>query len=116
MKSLSYIIILMSLIGNSQSGKAFCVENKLSFCSEKSVDKVFNEDAKQLLKDFGHFISKYNQKFKKQHVFVESSSKTISFPQPKNQFENWSFDEVSKIQKKTSKVRNKDDLEIRFLA
>lgn len=116
MKSLSYIIILMSLIGNSQSGKAFCIENKLNFCSEKSVDTVSKEEAKQLLKDFGYFISKYNQKFKKQNVFAEFSSKTISCTQPKNQYENWSIDEVSKIQKKTSKVRNKDDLEIRFLA
>lgn len=100
----------MSLIGNCQSAKAFCAQNKTDFCSEKRIAQLSNEEAIQLLKDFSVFISKYQKSFQKQLTF-ENHEQNFDFQyfnleipiQNNNEF-------LFKIQHKTSKVRNKDAL------
>jgi len=110
MKSFSYIIILMSLIGNCPSAKAFCVQNKINCCSENNIEKISHEEVKQFLKDFNFFISKYQKDFQKQNIVVNSFQNfEISFIKIENAVENQS-EHHFKIQNKTSKVRNKDDL------
>lgn len=110
MKSVSYIILLMSLIGNCQSAKAFCAQNKTDFCSEERIAKLSNEEAMQLLKDFSCFISKYQKSFQNQLAF-DNAKQDFEFQQfsidiPPQNNNGYLF----KIQHKTSKVRNKDHL------
>ena len=100
----------MSLIGNCQSAKAFCCQNGTSFCSENKIEKISYEEAKHLLEEFNHFISKYHQSFQKQTGFqkldfegnlVKKNSGNSQFPFSDFQIE---------LTKKTSKIRNKDHL------
>lgn len=117
MRSLSYIIILMSLIGNCQSEKISCVQNIIKSCESAKDQSVSKTEANQWLKEFNHFVLKYHQKYKKQQpVFAELNLVYTSNSQKQDflVFDNLFFDEVSKLQKKTSKIRNKDDLEIRI--
>ncbi len=114
MKSLSYIILLMSLIGNSQSGKAFCPQTQFKFCSEKAIENVSKTEARQLLKEFNRFLSKYHQKFQKQTVFENSNRNLSSKNERIINFEEKVLDEVTKLQQKTTKIRNKDNLDLMF--
>ena len=114
MRSLSYIIILMSLIGTCQSGKASCAQNRIKFDASNIAKNVSQEEAKQLLQEFNHFISKYNQKFSKAVCpFDETSNFAFgfSFNSKESKRLETSFDLI----KKTSKVRNKDSLEDNIL-
>ncbi|WP_374329271.1 hypothetical protein [Soonwooa sp.] len=110
MRSLSYIIILMSLIGTCQSGKASCVQNKVK-CNASNVAKnVSQEEAKQLLQEFNHLISKYNQKFSKAVCsFDETSNFIFGFASKFKELK--SLETQFNLIKKTSKIRNKDNLE-----
>lgn len=113
MKSLSYIIILVSLIGTCQSGKAFCDQNEAK-CLASKIDKNSSKDeVKQLLQELNYLTSKYNKKFS--HII--SSNDAVS--KLKLDF-SFGFKKVKRVEnqhdliKKISKIRNKDDLTEKF--
>ncbi len=102
---------MMSLIGNCQSAKAFCTQNTTYVCSENKIEKISNEQAKQLLKDFGHFISKYNQNLQKHFAFLFTNQQIDFTGEISKKAESSNSEQIFKIHKKTSKVRNKDHLD-----
>ena len=104
MRSLSYIIILMSLIGTCQSGKASCAQNRIKFDASNIAKNVSQEEAKQLLQEFNHLISKYNQKFSKAFCSVDETSNFI-FGFSSNFKELKSLETQFDLIKKTSKIR-----------
>jgi len=61
MKSFYYIIILISLIGNCPSARAFCIEHKNIGDFENKTSQISNEEAHQLLHDFEYFVNNYHQ-------------------------------------------------------
>ncbi|WP_312322636.1 hypothetical protein [Soonwooa sp.] len=114
MRSLSYIIILVSLIGTCQSGKASCVPYKVKCKASNVAKNVSQEEAKQLLQEFNQLISKYNQKFSKAICSVDETS-TFIFRFSSNFKELKSLKTAFDLIKKTSKIRNKDSLEDNIL-
>ncbi len=97
------------MIGTCQSGKASCVQNKTKCCSSNIAKNVSQEEAKQLLKEFNHLISKYNQKFSKAVCSVDEST-GFKFGFIFNFKESKSLESHFDLIKKISKIRNKDDL------
>lgn len=109
MKSLSYIIILVSLIGTCQSGKAFCDQNEVEFLASKIDKNSSKDEVKQLLQELNYLSSKYNKKFS--HIIC--SNDEVS----KLKFDfSFGFNKVKSVEnqhdliKRISKIRNKDDL------
>ena len=101
----------MTLIGNCQSAKAFCTQNRKTCSSENRFDKISNEEAKQLLQDFNHYISNYKKILNKNFLSLNEEFE-IQFSTFSGEFS--SLNEISfilNIHKITSKVRNKDYLE-----
>ena len=109
MKSLSYIIILVSLIGTCQSGRTFCDQNEAK-CLASKIDKNSSKDeVKQLLQELNYLTSKYNKKFSQIIFSNDAVSKlkldfSFSFKKTK------SVENQDDLIKRTSKIRNKDDL------
>lgn len=114
MRSLSYIIILMSLIGNCQSEKISCIQNRIKCCQSTAEKSISKTETQQLIKEFKHFISQYQ----KQNIFGDWNSdwSSISKNTIKINFVKSSLDEVFELQKKTSIVRNKNNLEEKIKA
>lgn len=117
MRSLSYIIILMSLIGNCQSEKISCIQNRIKCCQPTAEKSISKTETQQLIKEFKHFISQY-QKHQKQNIFGDWNSdwSSISKNIIRINFVKSSLDEVFELQKKTSIVRNKNNLEEKIKA
>jgi|GEM_PF-1516811 len=110
MKSISCIIILMSLIGNCPSAKAFCTSNKNHFCSENMTGKISVEEAKQMLLDFNVFISNYHKSLKKNFSYSGLQLNLIEGKCSKRTLLHNSKPSFLSILERTSKVRNKDCL------
>ena len=105
----------MSLIGTCQSGKTSCVQNKAKCCSSNIAKNVSQEEAKQLLKEFNHLISKYNQKFSKSDFLLDETS-NFQFGLSSKLSEKEYLENHFGLIKKISKIRNKDDLAEKVLA
>lgn len=114
MRNLSYLIILMSLIGTYPSEMISCLQQKLGENKiSTSEDCIQKQNSKKFLKSFGYNFSKSYLKNKKPIIF---SDLDIIHPlnQRNNLYNNFlsiSFDKLSFLQKKISKIRNKDHLE-----
>lgn len=119
MRSLSYIIILMSLIANCQSEKTSCPQNSFGKVCENNQNKQFPiKQSSNYFKEYNRFFSNGLFKFKQDNLF---SCKVIP-SEDLHSFEVFAFERnfdlkylssVLSIKYKISKIRNKDYLELR---
>jgi len=121
MRSLSYIIILMSLIANCQSEKASCVVNSFGKVCENNQNKQLPTNlTSSHFKEFNRFFSNSLFKFKQDNLFNNHtfptedlhSIKVIAF---ERNFDLHFLSSRSFIKYKISKIRNKDYLELSVL-
>ncbi|MBN9311564.1 MAG: hypothetical protein J0I53_00735 [Chryseobacterium sp.] len=109
MKSLSYLIIVMSLIGNCPSAKAFYDQNKIKFCPQRIAENITSEDAKQLLEDYHFFLSQRHIALKKS-CYNAPSNKEFAFSSAGKSTNQNDCGYHLKLHHKTSVIRNKNDL------
>lgn len=107
----------MTLIGNCQSEKVSCTKTRVKCCSSTKDFSVSKIEAQKLLKELNYFLTKQISKHQKHNCFEGFSLNynLLSSKKAGVSFTKLSFGEFSEIQKKTSIIRNKDQLENRFL-
>lgn len=115
MRSLSYIIILMSLIGSYQSESSSCVPASFEKYCKKQQGECFKVDQASVhIEKLGRFVSltffKLKENQKKQNFCFRDEYAVKAFVFDKNNSTVF-LSSPFKIESKLSKIRNKDYLD-----